>query len=292
MNYVPKRKLLLGVILFAAWGSATISMVQSSVSGCKRQKLKDIAGLYLTALESHNPSSLPLAQTVKFTENGRELAIGDGLWKSAGTARLVRSAIDTAKCGTHTQAVMEESGRLIIFGVRLKINQEKISEIETFVAREKEFAFNAKRLLDTKDQDWENILPPEQRSSRIAMVAAADDYFNMFVKTPRVHVPFASPCDRWENGTITTVRTSTVSTVPGRPDHDCSPKDLITPRHGPRRFLVDVEAGIVVAYVHFAGNLPDFHMFKMRNGKIELIQAVIGSNSGTMGWPDEPACIQ
>jgi hypothetical protein len=53
-----------------------------------------------------------------------------------------------------------------------------------------------------------------------------------------------------------------------------------------------MEAGVVVAYVLFASNAPDFHMFKMRNGKVELIQAVIGANNGTIGWPDEAVCIQ
>jgi hypothetical protein len=72
--------------------------------------------------------------------------------------------------------------------------------------------------------------------------------------------------------------------------HDCSPKGLVITNHGPRRFLVDVESGTVVAYVHFAGGLPDFHMFKMRNGKVHLVHAVIGSASKSMGWPPEPAC--
>ena len=34
---------------------------------------------------------------------------------------------------------------------------------------------NAAGLLATKDQDWDSILPPEQRSSRLAMTAAAND---------------------------------------------------------------------------------------------------------------------
>ncbi len=273
------------MLLFIAGISAN---AQSAVSACKRENLKSVVDMYFTALESRNPTSLPLAETVKFTENGRELAIGEGLWETGGKSLLKRTAVDTLRCGTHTQAVIEEAGRAIIFGVRLRLDREKISEIETFVAREKEFGFNAKGLLDTKDQDWETILPLAQRSSRLAMIAAADDYFNMFVKTPRVNVPFASPCDRWENGTMTTVKTSKVSTIPGTPEHDCSPKGLVTPHHKPRRFLVDVETGVVVAYVLFTSNLPDFHMFKMRNGKVEMIHAVIGANNSTMGWSDEP----
>ena len=121
------------------------------------------------------------------------------------------------------------------------------------------------------------------------MIAAADDYFDMFTKMPQVRTPFASPCDRWENGTQTTVKMSGID-APGLEnmvEHDCSPKGLVITNHGPRRFMVDAEAGTVVAYALFAGSLPDFHMSKMRNGKVELIQAVIGSGTKSMGWPNE-----
>ncbi len=289
MSQTLRKKIHLGMALFIAGISAN---AHSAVSACNRELLKSVVEVYFDALESRNPSSLRLSETAKFTENGRVLPIGGGLWETAGKALLKRSAIDTTACSTHTQAVIEEAGRPIIYGVRLKLDQERISEIETFVAREKEFAFNPKGLLDTRHQDWESILPLDQRSSRLAMIAAADDYFNMFVKTPKVRVPFANPCDRWENGTLTTVKTSKVSVIPGTLEHDCSPKGLVTPHHKSRRFLVDVEAGVVVAYVLFSSNLPDFHMFKMRNGKVELIQAVIGANNGTMGWPDAPGWEQ
>jgi hypothetical protein len=74
--------------------------------------------------------------------------------------------------------------------------------------------------------------------------------------------------------------------------HDCSPKGLVIKNQGPRRFLVDVEAGTVVAFVHFVGALPDFHVFKMRNGKVDLINAVVGAGSPSMGWPiEEQICV-
>jgi len=193
--------------------------------------------------------------------------------------------MDTAMCGVHTQAVIAEAGRPIIFGVRLKIDGNgKIDEIETIVAREKEFAFNAEGLLKTENQKLERVIPPKERVAREAMIAAADGYFLMFNKAPKVEGPFAKPCDRWENGTLTTIKTSTVSVIEGAEEYDCSPNGLVTLRHGPRRFLVDEEAGVVVAYVRFSSLLPDFHMFRIRNGRIDLIQAVIGANAGPINW--------
>jgi len=295
------------------------SLAANAQSACTRENLKSFIQKYFAALEAHSPSSLPFASNVKYTENGVELAVGKGFWQTAGKTVLKRDLIDTQKCGTHSNVVIEEryiapkvavpapkpafpgmqvklppdgAIRPILYGVRLKIENEKITEIETFIARETEFFFNAAGVLATKDQDWETLLPLEERSSRLAMIAAADDYFDMFAKVPKVRTPFARPCDRWENGFQTTIK------QPGSPasadmvEHDCSPKGLEILNHGPRRFLVDVEAGTVVAYVHFAGGLPDFHMFKMRNGQVHLIQAVIGAGTKSMGWPVEPVCRQ
>jgi hypothetical protein len=304
-------------ILLAAWGGSARANAQT---GCARDNLKGIMDKYFASLAEHNPSSLPLASTVKFTENGVEKAVGKGFWETAGKPLLKRTLIDTQKCGAHAQAVMEEpfsaktvgpattSGmgmpgakttpmpaegtvRPILFGVRLRVENKKITEIETIIARENEFAFSmagAAGVLETKAQDWETIVPAEQRTPRKIMIDAADNYFNMFAKEPKASVPFAKVCDRWENGFQTTKGGSMMG-GPEMAAHDCSPKGLEILNHGPRRFLVDTETGVVVAYVHFASGLPDFHMFKMKNGKVDLIQAVIGAGYKSMGWPNEPA---
>ena len=272
------------VVVILALLALCLSCVNAEAA-CERKQLKETAETYLSALSARSPEKLPLSEVARFSENGRMLNVGEGLWQTAGKVLLRRSVVDTAMCGVHTQAVIEESNRPIIFGVRLKVDSlGKIEEIETYVAREKEFAFNAEGLLKTNDQKWERIIPRKERSSREAMIEAADKYFLMFSKEPKAEAPFARPCDRWENGTITTVKTSKVSVIEGAAEHDCSPKGLVTPRHGPRRFLVDEEAGVVVAYVRFTSLLPDFHMFRMRNGRIDLIQVVVGANAGPTNW--------
>ena len=203
--------------------------------------------------------------------------------------------VDTQKCGTHTQAVMEEKDnpKPILYGVRLKVEENKISEIEAIVVRGEQ-VLDVPAILATKDQDWD-ILPPEQRSSRLAMMAAADDYFELFVKEEKRKVSdlaYSGFCDRWENGAITT-KGGMNQDVP-MPRHDCSPEGFadMAETHGPRRFLVDEETGIVVAYVLFNNMWPDFHMFKMNNGRVVWIQAYFEYDKEykTLGWPDEPAC--
>ena len=191
---------------------------------------------------------------------------------------------------------MPEEGtvRPILFAARLKFEKGKITEIETIIARERDFAFNAKGVLETKDQDWETILPPGKRAPRKVLADAANNYFALFAEGSTVSVPFAKVCDRWENGVQTTAR-----------DHDCSPVSFrkaigMSINHGPRRVWVDTEKGIAIAFMVFGGGataneenptgsgLVDCHMFRMRDGKVDLIMSVVGPQAKSMGWPLEP----
>jgi len=191
---------------------------------------------------------------------------------------------------------MPEEGtvRPILFAARLKVENDKITEIETIVARERDFAFNADGVLETRDQDWETILPPEKRAPRQVLADAANNYFALFAEGSTVSVPFAEVCDRWENGFQTTAQ-----------DHDCSPVTFrkaigASINHGPRRVWVDTEKGISIAFMAFGGGasaseenptgsgLVDCHMFRMRDGKVDLIQSIVGPQAQSMGWPLEP----
>jgi hypothetical protein len=191
---------------------------------------------------------------------------------------------------------MPEEGtvRPILFASRLKMEKGKITEIETIVARENDFAFNAENVLKTKDQDWEAILPSEKRMPRKVLADAANNYFALFAENSTVSVPFAQVCDRWENGMQTTAS-----------DHDCSPVTFrkrigMSLNHGPRRVWVDTEKGISIAFMAFGGGasaneanptgrgLVDCHMFRMRDGKVDLILSIVGPSAASMGWPLEP----
>ena len=263
------KPLALGALLLAS---------STTFAACDRESLNATVDDYFAALAAHSASSLPMARDVTFTENGVALDVGEGFWQTAGSVVFSRDVLDTETCSTVTQALIEEDGREIIFGVRLKLNDaNEISEIEHIIAREMEFAFRPEGVYAPNFINWEAILTPEERTSRAAMVAAANDYFDMFVGEPEVSAPFSSTCHRWENGTHTTR------------NGNCSPKGL-TIIHGDRRVpVVDRETGVAVAFVHFARSLPDMHMFKFRNGHVEYVQAVIGPQAASMGWPDDPS---
>lgn len=252
-----------------------------------RKMLLDLTDKYFETILSHDSTRLQYTSDIRYTENGSELKIGEGIWKTAGKILLRRTFADTRTFSTHTEAIIEENDYQIIYAGRLRFDCGKICEIENIIARPGDFGFHPKGILETKDQDWEGILHAGQRISRLAMVAAANDYFDMFAHEPEVCAPFNEICDRWENGTMTTVKSDTFPWPEGMTEHNGSPKGLPIYNHRPRRFLVDVETGCVAAYMHFANSLPDVHMFKIINGKIVLIHATVGPGSDSIGWPVE-----
>ena len=52
--------------------------------------------------------TLPLAANVKFTENGKAMALGDGLWRTAGAVKYTQSALDVELCSSGTHAVVRD----------------------------------------------------------------------------------------------------------------------------------------------------------------------------------------
>ncbi len=244
---------------------------------CTRDGLKAIAANYFKAVETHNLPALATTADVRITENAVEIKPGEGFIKTGGKARLERTIVDTGKCSTLTQAVADEtvSGKTspVLMAVRLRSEGGKVSEIEMIIARTGDFAFKPQGVLDTKDQDWETLMPAAERRTREFLNGQADKYYEMF-KDHSVDPGFATPCNRWENGTLTTAK------------GDCSWKGAIM-THPRRRFPVtDVELGVAAAITNFRDDWLDVHFFKFnQDGKIELIQAVDGPGTKGTGWP-------
>jgi hypothetical protein len=260
------------LVLIAALTAASVQ-----AQTCTREGLKAIAANYFKAVETHKTSVLATTANVRITENAAQIKPGEGFFKTGGKAQLQRTIMDTGKCSTLTQAVADETvgGKTgpVLMAVRLKSEGGKVSEIETIIARTGDFAFKPQGVLDTKDQDWDTLKPAAQRRTREFLNGQANKYYEMFADH-KVDPGFATPCNRWENGTLTTAK------------GDCSwSGELMT--HPRRRFPVtDVELGVTAAITNFRDDWLDVHIFKFNNGgKIELIQAVDGPGTKGTGWP-------
>lgn len=169
---------------------------------CDRACLEGFIDSYLDALVARDPAQLPLAADVRFTENGQELELGDALWHGASGVRDYRVYITDPGAGQAALfAVVEEHGLPVLFSLRLAVEAQRITEIETIAVRSS--GVFRPDLLETPRPGLTEILPPEQRRPREEMIAIADLYLDGLEQNTGTIVPFAYECERIENGMVT-----------------------------------------------------------------------------------------
>ena len=173
-------------------------------NNCDRACLDGFVDQYLKALAAHDPSKLPLAKNVKFTEDGVELKPGDGLWATAtglGTYRLDFAEPEAGEAGAY--ALVQENGTPAILWLRLKVVKRQITEIETLVARKQTTSLLNTNNLTTPPPIFMETVREADRPSRAEMVSIVNKYFDGIEQGNGDIVPFDKDCVRIENGVQT-----------------------------------------------------------------------------------------
>lgn len=202
-----------GFFLFACLACSTsraqnIVLEKSAYTAidCDHACLYGFVDQYLHALVDKDPSSLPWAKMVRFTENNVALQVGDGLWGTiSGLGPEDLRAADPAHGEVAYFGVVYENGSPGYFAMRMKIVDRKIAEVETLIDRKGNgpgpFGDPAKMMeLPFMKQD----VPPAQRTPRVRMIALADGYFNTLqLNDGHIYTVFDPACSRRENGVWT-----------------------------------------------------------------------------------------
>ncbi len=255
------------IFLMVLLGAGSAEAAES----CTRTGLQEMVGKYLDALRSGNPSLIPLAPAAKYMENRNEIPFGQGIWQTRLAVDFSRSQLDTETCQTFTEIIHTSSDHPYVIGTRLKIEGNKISEIESLVADQDDWLFNAADYLKYSSQEKWDVLPPEKRSDRQTLLNAANAYFDTFGDYSSItKIPWGTPCARIEGGMYTNRNND--------PNASCNvgmPKDSNVPILN-RHFLVDVDMGTVVGMVDFKAEKrnPDVHTFRLENGKLRYVHAL------------------
>jgi hypothetical protein len=252
----------------------------STSQACTRELLQATVDAYYAALAAHDPAMLPRTDKTKFTENGMQLELGEGLWKTAGMLKYKHTALDTETCSSVSESVVPDGSMDVPVGLRLKIEQDKLIEIETIVVRPGDykvfgsnFPSNTDAIAASRDRvKWEDPVPEDKRSARAEIQDWLDRYFRLF---PRAGCNLADDCQRLENGGGSFECSAALS---------CDMAALTSERGTliPRTFVIDVERGIGVGFTLFMGN-TDFHMIKMYGGEVHAVHAILGAASSS-GW--------
>jgi hypothetical protein len=140
--------MLLMTAFFGLSTAVTADTAQSESNACDRKCLSGFVTKYLDAMIAHKPGDLPVASNVRFTEDCKELKVGEGLWKDVARLRdYRRDILDVRQSVAVSFLVAEVEGAPVLYVIRLKIADNKIAEIETTAVRNKEegMLFNTAR---------------------------------------------------------------------------------------------------------------------------------------------------
>jgi hypothetical protein len=191
-----------GILLAAFLACGSPAVAEPCDRGCLEALIDD----YLKALVAHDPSRLPVARTVRFTEDTAAIALGDGLWVNASEAPTTFRVyvLDPASGQAGFYGVMKELGEPVLLSLRLKVEDRKIAEVEHVVARR--LGENAGPNLAQPRPGLVQPVPAAERVSRQEMLRIADSYFESIEHNDGSLAPFADDCVRHENGSQTTTR--------------------------------------------------------------------------------------
>jgi hypothetical protein len=239
---------------------------------CVRGGLQRAVTLYIEAQTKGDTSGMPLAAGLGYVENMVPTAIAEGLINTPLKIDHHRSLLDESTCQTFTEVIVTDAAKPYILGTRLRINHDKIAEIEILWTTTGYWLFNAENYLKySSTEDWGPI-PPEERDSRDTLVAAANAYLDAFLEGKIDQVPWGFPCVRVEGG---------MYTGKGSPDDSCEVGVPSGVNIANRRFVVDEVIGSVVAFCTFgaggpnAGSgSPDTHLFRVENGKLRYVHTL------------------
>ena len=287
--------LLLSSFTGISGAPATGPQAASTGGACDRACLTGFVTQYLDAMIAHKPESLPVAANVKFTEDGKELKLGEGIWKNISTlTNYRRDILDVRQGIAVSYLVVEENKAPVMFGMRLKIVDKKITEIETTAVHgQKEgMLFNTQNL-QTASKMMTSVVDKAQTNSREDMIKMALTYpaglkIGSFVK---VDSPMAPDAYRYENGQLMAgpgctffkgcdnMKTQTIPTL-----------SQITHRV----IAVDEELGVVAVRMNFGpgstfdanGVLDVWHSFKIYGSQIHAAEAYckIAPTGMKSGW--------
>jgi len=268
---------IVGVLILSVMPHGRAQAAES----CDRQCLFGFVEKYLTAMVAHDPSKAPIAEGAKFTENGQKLILPDGLWRIATGLDSYRNLVAEPEIGAVGGfAVVEENGKPVILGLRLKVENSKITEMETIVIRQEPGGFGKPENLKTPRPDFDRIEPANTRRSRDELIRIANTYFSALQNNDgSLHPPFADDCNRIENGVQTTNNPdfkSSTGTV-GPATMSCAKAFRLgyyredTRLRDRRWLIVDKERGVVFAGVFFDHDAA-LRSYKLTNGQDVHVQ--------------------
>ncbi|HKP57582.1 MAG TPA: hypothetical protein VJV78_12715 [Polyangiales bacterium] len=264
---------------------------------CTREELQAHAYAVLDAWVARKPDAAPLASSLRYTENGQDVKVGAGLWRSVTSQKFRWVIADTDTQQVFAFAVLMEGEAPCMAAFRGKLEARAWTEIEALVSRKGQSSIFAPDRLGKLDPLYEQLVPESQRSDRATLQDAADRYFEGIECDEAENVPFHESCRRFENGALTTSNPEFLGGMGCREQFEQKLFSYIEAVRARRYPVIDVPRGLACAcvfldvpgtqqYFEYRGRrreLPPhmrvarsvllFEVFKVIDGTIREIQA-------------------
>jgi hypothetical protein len=265
-----KLGILAALVLF--WGSA------AQAAECNRECLRGMITKYVEAIVAHTPQSLPLAENVRFTEDSRQLSLGEGAWKTVTRAGSFRQDyLDVRRGIAASHVELQEEGAQLQYSVVLRIVDQKITGIETLINR---VTPTSKFQPDSLGKPLRkmNDPVPGKRMSREELIRVALTYpEGLRIGSFPDATPFAKDAYRVENGFFIAGEGCPRANCPGM----YTQRVILHPNIVASVAAVDEEAGIVLLWMNFGytnsygpnNALVTFEAFKIWGGEIQAVNA-------------------
>lgn len=270
----------------AAQPAAKVAAMPAAPS-CDRECLRSHITQILWGLVKHDLGKVPFAETLRVTEDADEKPLKNvGLVRSVTALRGFRQDfIDerTGMAGAHV--MVEESGAPIMLVVRIKVADEKITELELVATRSRSegLIFNLDGLKAASA--GMNYAPrADELASREEVLKAGLKYPEGLAKAENfaaVNAPFAADAYRYENGQI--MAGPDCKFAPGCQDISTQSLAIFKRLGAPmvRVVLVDERMGITWLRLAWGvqkeggDQLTAFEAFKYYGGKLHAVEAFI-----------------
>jgi hypothetical protein len=189
--------------------------------------------------------------------------------------------VDTAAGQVVTVITMREANVPIVLVVRLKVENRRIGEVETMVARSENGAKGFEALGQPRAA-FSRPTPPADRVSRAELVRVANMYFSgMQLNDGKGQYPFADDCHRIENGNHTTdapgrggaarpdpkTATNYSAMWTCREQFESGLLHFVSRIRDRRYVAVDQERGLVMAFAFFDHDAGASRTFQTRDGR-------------------------
>src|SRR5215470_6335017 len=275
---------IVGLLLAGcAWG--VVASAQVAPSTCDRECLRGKVTQLLYAFLKHDVSGLPVADTLRVTEDAVEKPLAKvGLIGTITRLRGFRQDIIDERAGVAGADVMvEENGAPVMLVVRLKVVADKLTEVELVATRSRAegLIFNIDGL--SAPSEVMNYAPrPEQLPTRDEAVKAAQHYpagLNAAKTFADVNAPFTANAYRYENGQV--MAGPDCKFAPGCQNISTQSLAIFNRLGDVQTRVVAVDERMGIVWLHMAWGVRErggdqltvWETFKVYDGKIHAVEA-------------------